>query len=93
MQSGPSNLYSSTVGRVSRCVLISGHRAVYGSARPPTACPGSHLALGCLPSDLYACKPQHYVAGAAVLVEGVPRQEMAVVEHILGEDLAISVEM
>lgn len=30
--------------------------------------------------------------GASVLVEGVPSQEMPVVEHPLGEDLATSVE-
>lgn len=89
MQGDPSNLHSSTVGRVLRRVLISGYRAMYGSTRPPTACPGTHLVLGCLPSGLCACGSQHYLAGAAVLVEGGPQ---AVVEHTLRGDLATSVE-
>lgn len=33
----------------------------------------------------------HNLAGVVVLVEGIPRQDLPVIEHILGKGLAISV--
>lgn len=69
----------------------SGHRAMCGSTKLPTVCLGSSPALGCPPSGFCACWSLPHLAGATAAVLGVPRQDLLVAIHTLGEGLATAV--